>query len=92
MATKVGAKGQVVIDQAIRQKLGIRPGMLAVQRLVDDHVELRFLAGSHRRSLAGAARPFIRRFPSAEELQAADELWAAEVRRHAQPHTEESGV
>lgn len=82
MATKVGIKGQVVIDREIRERLGIRPGMLAVQQVVDDHVEIRFVPGSHRRSLAGAARPFIRRSPSAEELEDTDELWVEEVRRH----------
>jgi AbrB family looped-hinge helix DNA binding protein len=32
MATKVGAKGQVVIEKAIRDSLGIEPGSLAIQR------------------------------------------------------------
>jgi AbrB family looped-hinge helix DNA binding protein len=83
MATKVGAKGQVVIERAIRERLGVRPGMLAVQRLVDDHVEVRFVPAAHQRSLAGAARPYIRRLPSAEERDALDELWAEEVLRVA---------
>jgi bifunctional DNA-binding transcriptional regulator/antitoxin component of YhaV-PrlF toxin-antitoxin module len=82
MANKVGTKGQVVIDRRIRDALGIRPGMVAIQTVVGDHVELRFIEGRHDRSLAGAARPFIRRFPSDAEQDAHDNLWAGEVRRH----------
>jgi hypothetical protein len=36
----------------------------------------------HDDSLAGAARPFIRRFPSEDELENIDELWVEEARRH----------
>jgi AbrB family looped-hinge helix DNA binding protein len=91
MATKVGTKGQVVIDREIREQLGIRPGMLAIQQVVDGHVEIRFVPGAHQRSLAGAARPFVRRSPSAEELESTDELWAEEVRRHL-PRRSEVGA
>ena len=72
----VGPKGQVVIDRRIRERLGIRPGMLTVQAIVGDHVELRFLPAEHDRSLAGAARPFIRRWPSDDELFNLGEAWA----------------
>jgi AbrB family looped-hinge helix DNA binding protein len=82
MATKVGTKGQIVIDRRIREQFGIRPGMLAIQEIVDDHVEIRFVAGAHRRSLAGAARPHITRQPSPDELQDLDRAWADEARRH----------
>jgi AbrB family looped-hinge helix DNA binding protein len=78
MVTKVGAKGQVVIDRAIREQLGIEPGMLAVQRVVDDQVVLRFVPGAHRRSLAGAARPHITRRPTPHELADRGALWASE--------------
>jgi hypothetical protein len=81
-------KGQVVIDRDIRERLGVRPGMLAIQQVVGDHVEIRFVPGSHRRSLAGAARPFIKRFPSADELRRADELWTEEARRHLPSESE----
>jgi len=60
VATKVGTKGQVVIEQDTREKLGVLPGMLAIQRVVDDPVEVRFVPGRHNRSLAGAARPFMK--------------------------------
>lgn len=79
MATKVGPKGQVVIDQPIRKQLGIRPGMIAVQEVVDGAVVIRFQPAAHRRSLAGAARPFIRRWPKEEELERLEDAWAEEA-------------
>lgn len=80
MATKVGTKGQVVIDQPIREQLGIQPGMIAVQEVVDGAVVIHFLPGTHTRSLAGALRPYVRRWPSeAERERLEDEAWADEV-------------
>ena len=58
MAIKVGGKGQVVIDKAIRDQLGIGPGWLAIQRIVDDHVEIYFVTPEHNRSLAGSLTPY----------------------------------
>ena len=53
MAT-VGTKYQVVIEREARRKLGIQPGWVAVQTVVGDHLELRFLPPEHSRSLAGS--------------------------------------
>lgn len=53
MAVKVGPKGQIVIDKAIRDRLNVQPGWLALQLLVDDHVEIRFIPPEHDESLAG---------------------------------------
>ena len=58
MANKVGTKGQVVIDKKIREKLGIGPGWIALQSLVDDHVEIRFVGPEHNRSLMGSLAPY----------------------------------
>jgi AbrB family looped-hinge helix DNA binding protein len=80
MANRVGPKGQVVIEKEIRQKLGIEPGSLAIQRLVDDHVEIYFLPPRHNRSLLGAARPYVRRWPEPEELDDTESAWAEAVR------------
>ena len=60
MANVVGTKGQVVINKEIRQKLGIEPGWLALQRIVDDHVEIHFLPPEHNRSLAGSLKEHIK--------------------------------
>lgn len=54
MTGSVGTQGQVVIDEAIRAALGIAPGWIAVQRLVDNHVEIRFLPPDHGESLKGS--------------------------------------
>lgn len=56
--TKVGPKGQVVIAKEIRDTLGLQPGWLALQRLVDDHVEVYFLPPRHRKSLKGSLAPY----------------------------------
>lgn len=50
---KVGTKGQVVIDKELRDRLGIGPGWIAIQRLVGDHIEIRFFPPEHNESLAG---------------------------------------
>lgn len=60
MANVVGSKGQVVINKEIRQKLGIEPGWLALQRIVDDHVEIYFLPPEHNRSLMGILAPHVK--------------------------------
>lgn len=43
MASKVGAKGNIVIDKEIRDRLGIEAGWEAVQLLRDGYVEIYFL-------------------------------------------------
>ncbi len=60
MAAKVGTKGQVVVEKEIRDRLGIKPGWMAIQRLVDDHVELYFVPPEHNRSLMGGLKKYIK--------------------------------
>ena len=60
MANKVGTKGQVVIDKEIRDRLGIEPGWLALQRVVDDHVEIHFVRPAHSESLRGSLAPYTK--------------------------------
>lgn len=36
------------------------PGWLALQRVVDDHVEIRFVPPEHRRSLRGSLAKYIK--------------------------------
>ena len=60
MANVVGTKGQVVINKEIRQKLGIEPGWLALQRIVDDHVVIDFVPPEHNRSLMGILAPHVK--------------------------------
>ncbi len=52
----MGPKGQIVISKEIRDRLGIGPGWLAIERVVDDHVEIHFVPPKHNRSLFGILR------------------------------------
>jgi bifunctional DNA-binding transcriptional regulator/antitoxin component of YhaV-PrlF toxin-antitoxin module len=52
--TQVGARYQAVIERGVRRRLGIRTGWVAVQTVVGDHLEVRFLPPEHERSLAGS--------------------------------------
>jgi len=79
MAT-VGTKYQVVIERDARRTLGIQPGWVAVQRVVGDHLEVRFLPPEHDRSSAGS----LRRYARAPHLDPADE-----EERGWEPHVEE---
>ncbi len=78
MPYTVSPKGQVVIAKEIREKLGVKPGWIAVQRLVDDHVEIYFLPPPHRRSLKGLLADKIQTRLSAEDWPADRErAWRA---------------
>lgn len=76
MATKVGPEGQVVIEQAIRDELGVEPGWTALQLLVDGHVELYFIPPEHNDSLLGVLAQYTDvRIPDEDALHDAIE-WA----------------
>ena len=60
LANVVGAKGEVVIAKHIRDQLGIGPGWVAIQRAVDDRVEIVFLPPEHRESLKGSLAPHMK--------------------------------
>ena len=91
---KVGTKGQVVISKEIRDELGIKPGWLAFQRVVDGHVELHFLPPEHNNSLKGILAPYIRpelRNMTDEELGAAcEQAWAKAAWEKERPWLEKS--
>ncbi|GAB4274974.1 MAG: AbrB/MazE/SpoVT family DNA-binding domain-containing protein [Deferrisomatales bacterium] len=82
MEYRVGAKGQVVIAKEIRERLGVQPNWRAIQRLVGDHVEIRFLPPPHRRSLKGVLGPRVRRSvpPGPSWDEAREAAWAQGVR------------
>jgi bifunctional DNA-binding transcriptional regulator/antitoxin component of YhaV-PrlF toxin-antitoxin module len=54
MTSRVSERGQITIDQSVRQQLGVEPGMIAYQRVVNGRLEVIFLPAPHRRSLYGA--------------------------------------
>lgn len=70
MPTRVGERGQITIERAIREELGIYAGDEAVQRVEDGRLIVEIVPGRHRRSLAGALKGHVTRKP-------ADETWAA---------------
>lgn len=83
MATFVGPKGQVVIEKEIRDRLGIKPGALAIQRLIDDHVEIYFVPPPHRRSLRGALAGYLRSAVTADAWgDARERAWQGAVGTH----------
>jgi len=60
VASVVGIKGQVVISKEIRDRLGIEPGWLALQRVVNEHLEIYFVPPEHRKSLKGSLAPYLK--------------------------------
>lgn len=75
MTSRVGERGQITIEKAIREQLGIYAGDEAVQRVEDGRIVIDVVPGRHRRSLAGSLRDRVTRTP-------ADETWE-ELRRAA---------
>jgi AbrB family looped-hinge helix DNA binding protein len=79
--TTVGTKGQVVIEKRIRDRLGVKPGATAVQALVGDRVEIRFVPPPHSRSVFGVLAPQVRRDVSDREWGAVrQEAWERAAR------------
>jgi len=84
MAHLVGPKGQVVIAKEIRDRLGVGPGWLAIQRLVDDHVEVYFIPPAHRQSLKGSLSKHVKaRVAAGEEWARAREAAWRKVAKEA---------
>ncbi|MBM4409370.1 MAG: AbrB/MazE/SpoVT family DNA-binding domain-containing protein [Chloroflexi bacterium] len=70
MPSRVGERGQITLEKAIREGLGVYAGDLAVQRIEDGRVVIEFVPAPHRRSLAGALHDRVRRRPSDEDWRA----------------------
>ena len=68
MSSRVGERGQITIERAIREQLGIYAGDEAVQRVEDGRLIIEIVPGRHGRSLAGVLRDRVTRTP-------ADESW-----------------
>jgi bifunctional DNA-binding transcriptional regulator/antitoxin component of YhaV-PrlF toxin-antitoxin module len=74
VAHRVGTKGQVVIEKAIRDALGVKPGWLAIQQVVDGHLEIHFFPPEHSESLLGILAPYSdMRIPDEDALHDATE-------------------
>ena len=85
MSHVVGQKGQVVIAKEIRDRLGVEPGWIALQRLVGDHVEVYFVPPAHRESLKGSLARYVkvRVAPGEEWDRARDKAWEEAAKRKA---------
>jgi AbrB family looped-hinge helix DNA binding protein len=70
MTSRVGERGQITIEKAIREQLAIYAGDEAVQRVEDGRIVIEIVPGRHRRSLAGSLRDHVGRLPP-------DETWEA---------------
>ena len=68
MTSRVGERGQITIEKAIRDELAIYAGDETVQRIEDGRIVIEVIPGRHRRSLAGLLQANVRRTP-------ADESW-----------------
>lgn len=78
MAGVVGPKGQIVIAKEIRDRLGVKPGWVALQRLAGDHVEVYLVPPEHRRSLKGSLARYakVSVAPGQEWDKTRDAAWA----------------
>jgi len=82
MTYTVGPKGQVVIAREIREQLHVVSGSIALQSLVEDHVEISFLPPAHRQSLKGSLAKEIRTRVGGGEAweRAREEAWQLATR------------
>lgn len=70
MVSRVGERGQITIEKAIREELAIYAGDETVQRVEDGRIVIEVVPGRHRRSMAGSLREKVGRQPP-------DESWDA---------------
>ena len=69
MGSKVGERGQITIEKAIREELGVYPGDETVQRVEKGRIVIEVVPGRHRRSLAGSLKTKVGRKPSDESWE-----------------------
>jgi AbrB family looped-hinge helix DNA binding protein len=78
MGSRVGERGQITIEKAIRDELAIYAGDETVQRIEDGRIVIEVVPGRHRRSLAGTLRDKVGRVPVDEAWDALrDAAWTA---------------
>ncbi|HET9755607.1 MAG TPA: AbrB/MazE/SpoVT family DNA-binding domain-containing protein [Candidatus Limnocylindrales bacterium] len=69
MASRVGERGQITIEKAIREELSIYAGDETIQRIEEGRIVIDVVPGRHRRSLAGALRGKVGRAPEDEDWE-----------------------
>ena len=93
MTSRVGERGQITIEKAIREQLAIYAGDEAVQRVEDGRIVIEIVPGRHARSLVGVLREHVGRWPADESwevLRAAawdspDPAWDLAAEEHGGP-------
>ena len=72
----------MVITKKIRDELGVVPGWMAVQSVVNGHLEIHFFPPEHNRSLLGILAPYTDVVvpPSDEWHEAKEKSWEAAAR------------
>ena len=77
MTSRIGERGQITIEKAIREELAIYAGDETVQRVQDGRIVIEVIPGRHARSLAGSLRGKVGRTPPDESWPAIrDAAWA----------------
>ena len=66
MSSRVGERGQITIEKAIREELAVYAGDQAVQWVEDGRLVITFVPAPHRRSLYAALAGEITKRPSDE--------------------------
>ncbi|MEA2025518.1 MAG: AbrB/MazE/SpoVT family DNA-binding domain-containing protein [Chloroflexota bacterium] len=66
MASRVGERGQITVEKAIREELAVYAGDQAVQWVEDGRLIVAFVPAPHRRSLFGALAGGITKRPPDE--------------------------
>lgn len=67
MPSRVGERGQITVEKAIREELAVYAGDEAVQWVEDGHLVVAFVPGPHRRSLAGRLAGNVTRRPATQD-------------------------
>ncbi len=67
MASRVGQRGQITIEKALREELAVYAGDQAVQWVEDGRLVVAFVPAPHRRSLYGALTGKITKRPPDED-------------------------
>jgi len=76
MTSRVGERGQITIEKAIREELSIYAGDETIQRVEGGRIVIDIVPGRHRRSLAGSLKDKVRRTPDDEDWPALrDAAW-----------------
>ena len=91
MAYTVGRKGQIVIAKELREQLGVQSGWIALQRLVQDHIEISFLPPPHHESLKGSLSQYLERTvaPGDAWESAREAAWQAAAQEKEAPQDRE---